>query len=70
MNDGWWDEMDEEILTILEAGGPMDPVDVARALGMSPAAVCSCLAMLSADGKVRIRSVEAAAPGKLSDKAA
>jgi hypothetical protein len=25
---------------------------------MSPGAVCSCLAMLSAAGKVRIRSVE------------
>jgi hypothetical protein len=63
--DGWWDETDNEILEVLRTAGPMDPVDLGRALGMSTAAVCSCLAMLSTDGKVRIRSVEAApvAPG-------
>jgi DNA-binding Lrp family transcriptional regulator len=57
--DGYWDGIDREILEILTAGGPMDPADLARALGMSTGAVCSCLAMLSAEGKVRIRRVEA-----------
>lgn len=55
----YWEDLDREILALLEATGPMDPVDLGRALRMSPAAVCSCLALLSADGKVRIRSVEA-----------
>lgn len=57
--DGWWDDMDREVLETLRAAkGPTDPVDLARALGMSPAALCSCLAMLVADGNVRICSVE------------
>ena len=56
---GYWDDLDTQLLEILTAGGPMDPVELARALGMSTAAVCSCLAMLSAEGKVRIRCVEA-----------
>jgi DNA-binding Lrp family transcriptional regulator len=57
--DGYWGGIDREILEVLTAGGPMDPADLARALGMSTGAVCSCLAMLSAEGKVRIRRVEA-----------
>jgi len=60
--DGWWEDMDKEILAALTATGPTDPADLARALGMSTPAVCSCLAMLSAEGKIRIRSVEAATP--------
>lgn len=60
--DGWWDELDEEIVAILAANGPMNPADVARKLGMSTEAVCSCIGMLVTDGKVRIRSVEAATP--------
>ena len=56
---GYWDELDKEILEALAAGGPVDPTDLARALDMSTAAVCSCLAMLAEAGKIRIRSVEA-----------
>jgi len=56
--DGYWDGIDKEILEVLTAGGPMDPADLARALGLSTGAVCSCLSMLSAEGKVRIRRVE------------
>lgn len=56
--DGYWDDLDKELLEVLTAAGPMDPVELARALRISTAAVCSCLAMLSAEGKVRIRSVE------------
>ena len=62
--DGWWDDMDAEILEVLRAAGPTDPADVARVVGMSTSAVCSCLAMLAADGKVRIRSVELAPPAR------
>jgi predicted transcriptional regulator len=57
--DAWWNEIDDEILALLTASGPMNPADLARKLGMSTAAVCSCIGMLSASGKVRIRSVEA-----------
>jgi DNA-binding Lrp family transcriptional regulator len=60
--DGWWDDMDKEILEVLTAAGPSDPQELARVLGMSTAGVCSCLAMLAAEGKVRIRSVEATPP--------
>jgi len=56
---GYWDDVDKEILDVLAAAGPMDPADLARALGMSTGAVCSCLAMLSAEGKIRICRVEA-----------
>jgi DNA-binding Lrp family transcriptional regulator len=61
---GYWDDLDTEMLELLTAAGPMDPADLARALGMSTGAVCSCLAMLSADGKIRIRSVEATPPAR------
>ena len=57
--DSWWNEIDEELLTILRSTGPMDPSDLAMKLGMSADAVCSCLALLSTSGRVRIRSVEA-----------
>ena len=56
--DSWWDELDEEILALLRANGPMDPADLGRKLGMSADAVCSCLALLSVSGRIRIRSVE------------
>ena len=62
--DGWWEGMDKEILEVLMAVGPTDPADLAKALGMSAQAVCSCLGMLSAEGKVRIRSVEATIPSR------
>jgi DNA-binding Lrp family transcriptional regulator len=56
--DGWWDELDEEILGLLKGAGPMDTATLATKLGMSPEAVCSCLSLLSATGRVRIRSAE------------
>jgi hypothetical protein len=56
--DNWWDELDEEIFALLRANGPMDPADLARKLGMSTDAMCSCLALLSTSGRIRIRSVE------------
>jgi predicted ArsR family transcriptional regulator len=57
--DTWWSEIDDEIMALLTANGPMTPADLARKLGISAAAVCSCIGMRSAGGKVRIRSVEA-----------
>jgi hypothetical protein len=56
--EGWWDELDAEIIEILSAGEPMETAHLAAKLRMSTAATASCLAMLSAEGRVRIRSVE------------
>ena len=56
--DGWWDGLDEEILGILRIGGPVETSRLAAKLGMSAEAVGSCLAMLSATGRVRIHSAE------------
>ena len=55
---GYWDDIDNEILDALAVAGPTDPADLALALGMSTEGVCSCLAMLAEAGKMRIRSVE------------
>jgi DNA-binding Lrp family transcriptional regulator len=67
--DGWWDELDQEILGILRAGGAMETSWLAARLGMSPEAVGSCLAMLATTGRVRIRAVELP-PGAMSVRAA
>lgn len=66
---GWWDELDDEIMNILGAGGPMETTRLAAKLGMSPEAVGSCLAMLSTSGRVWIRSVELP-PGAINMRAA
>ena len=68
--DGYWDDVDKDILDALTARSPMDPADLARALGMSTEAVCSCLAMLAETGKVRIRSVEATPQPPIASRAA
>lgn len=57
--DGWWGALEDEVLGCLDAGGA-SPADIARGLGLSEAAVCSVLAMLAAEGKVRISRVEIA----------
>jgi predicted ArsR family transcriptional regulator len=68
--EGWWDELDEQILTALGTDEPMDPAEVARRLGMSTEAVCSCLTMLCAAGRVRIRAVEGVSAGRFALRAA
>jgi DNA-binding Lrp family transcriptional regulator len=60
--EGWWDELDREILEHVTAAGTATPEVLATKLGMSPQAVCSCLAMLATDGKLRITSVGANRP--------
>jgi DNA-binding Lrp family transcriptional regulator len=67
--DGWWDELDQEILAILRAGGPMETTWLAAKLGMSADAVGSCLAMFATTGQVRIRAVELP-PAPMSVRAA
>ena len=55
---GYWDDIDKEILDALALGGPRDTADLARTLKMSTEGMSSCLAMLAEAGKIRIRSVE------------
>jgi predicted ArsR family transcriptional regulator len=54
---GWWGELDEEIIACLRSG-PQSTQDLAWKLGMSSTAVTSLLAMLAAEGKVRITGAE------------
>jgi hypothetical protein len=68
--DGWWDELDAEILAILGTAKSMDTGELAAKLGMSTEAVASCLALLSATGRVRIRSVEFQPPAVIGVRAA
>jgi predicted ArsR family transcriptional regulator len=56
---GWWGELDEEIIACLRSG-PQSTQDLAWKLGMSSTAVTSLLAMLAAEGKVRITGAELA----------
>jgi hypothetical protein len=57
----FWNELDGDVLRCLdEEQGAMAPAELGRRLGMSELAVCSILAMLTATGQVRIRSVERA----------
>ena len=56
--DHWWSTIDHEVLDLLQTNGPMAPADLGRKLGLSESAVASCLAMLAAEGRVRIRLVE------------
>jgi hypothetical protein len=48
-----WNEIDDEVLQCL-AAGVVAPADIGKQLGMSEAAAASVLAMLAAEGKVRI----------------
>ena len=60
--DNWWSDIDNEILATLTAGGPMEPAEVARRLGVPESSATSLISALASEGKVRIRLVEAAAP--------
>jgi DNA-binding transcriptional regulator LsrR (DeoR family) len=56
MNDPW-NDLDHDILDTLEHGA-MAPVEIGARLGISERAAESLLAMLAAEGKIRIRLVE------------
>lgn len=57
--DDWWSEIDHEILTALEAEGPMEPAEVARRLGVLESSATSLIMSLVTEGKVRMCLVEA-----------
>jgi DNA-binding Lrp family transcriptional regulator len=58
--DDWWSDIDNEILATLEAGGRMEPAEVARQLGVPESSAASLIWGLASQGKVRICLVEAA----------
>jgi DNA-binding IclR family transcriptional regulator len=58
--DDWWKDFEEDILRCLAGRDAVSPTDVARKLGIPEAAATSLLAIMAREGKVRIRTVEAA----------
>ncbi len=63
--DGWWSEIDDEVVACLSTYGAMTPEDLGRRLGVSEEATVSLLAMLARDRRVLIRLVEVAGPDRL-----
>ncbi len=60
--DGWWSEIDQEVVACLSSHGAMTPEDLGRRLGVSEDGTISLLAMLARDGRVRITLVDVAGP--------
>jgi DNA-binding Lrp family transcriptional regulator len=57
--DGWWNDVERDILACLNGNGATPVDEIARRLAMSEEAAASLLALLAREGKVRIRAVEA-----------
>lgn len=55
--DGWWDDIEREILGCLAVSGEVPCDELAAKLGMSEEAVASVLRVLAADGSVKITRV-------------
>jgi len=55
--DGWWSEIEREIMDWLERQGEVTPAALGERLGMSEASAVSLLAMLASEGKVTISRV-------------
>ena len=53
----WWSGIEREVYECLERHGELSPAELGRQLGMSEAATASLLALMSANGKVRISRV-------------
>ncbi len=53
--------LERDVLSCLRAEGVMAPAQIGERLGMSADAASSLVAMLAAEGKVRIRAVEVTA---------
>ena len=56
---GWWASIEQDVLTSLDARSA-SPAEIATSIGVSEGAVCSVIAMLVEEGKVRISRVELA----------
>jgi len=59
--DDWW-SVDDEILACLAVNPYLTPAELGGKLGLSEPATSSLLALLAAEGKVRLRIVERADP--------
>ena len=59
MIENWWTETDDAIVQCLRERGAMSPVDLAQRLGITPGESTAFLCMLAAEGKVKLRLVEA-----------
>ena len=57
--DDWW-SIDDEILACLAVNPYLSPAELAGKLGLSEPAASSLLALLAAEGKIRLRVVERA----------
>lgn len=55
--DGWWTSIEEDVLTSLRPRGA-SPAEIAASIGVSEPAVCSVVAMLVEEGRIRITRVE------------
>jgi len=64
--ENWWASLDEEVMGCLTGGEAMEPEEIARRIGLSESAVVSLLALLAAQGRVRICRVAAADPRPLA----
>lgn len=56
--DGWWTDIEEEVLTCLRGNGVMSPAEVGRRLGVSEDSAVSLLSILARRGKIRICLVQ------------
>ncbi len=59
--EGWWSEIDGAILACLAERRTLSAAEISAKLGIPETSVCSILAMLAQEGKVRISSVESTA---------
>jgi hypothetical protein len=55
----WWNDLDSDLLRCVDARGVVTPAEIGHKLGVSENAAASLLALLAAEGKVRIVAVEA-----------
>jgi hypothetical protein len=53
----WWSGIEREVHECLDRHGELSPAELGRQLGMSEAATASLLALMSANGKIRISRV-------------
>lgn len=61
----WWAELENELLTCVEAIGLATPAEVGRRLGFSETSAASLLAILVREGKVRMCLVQSTAQAAL-----
>jgi hypothetical protein len=59
MIENWWAETDDAIVQCLRERGAMSPADLAQRLGITPGESTAFVCLLAAQGKVKLRLVEA-----------